>query len=103
MDSCEHLTHAEEQMRDLLRVINDHLKLYEPEEDAYGSLLSVAHHLTEGLREYPRSAARKGDYRFRKSDPGHIPVSRQVRDDLRRLKQMREGRPFNYSVLQAWV
>ncbi len=49
--SCEHLTQAEEQMRDLLRVINDHLRLYEPEEDAYGSLLSVAHHLNEGLRE----------------------------------------------------
>ena len=49
--SCEHLTQAEEQMRDLLHVINDHLRLYEPEEDAYGSLLSVAHHLNEGLRE----------------------------------------------------
>ncbi len=51
MASCEHLTHAEEQMRDLLRIINDHLRSYEPEEDAYGSLLSVAHHLNEGLRE----------------------------------------------------
>ena len=51
MASCEHLTHAEEQMRDLLRIINDHLRSSEPEEDAYGSLLSIAHHLNEGLRE----------------------------------------------------
>ena len=45
MASCEHLVHAEEQMRDLLCVINDHLKLYDPDEDTYGSLLSVAHHI----------------------------------------------------------
>ena len=51
MASCEHLVHAEEQMRDLLCVINDHLKLYDPDEDTYGSLLSVAHHMNEGLRE----------------------------------------------------
>ena len=51
MASCEHLVHAEEQMRDLLHVVNDHLKLYDPDEDAYSSLLSVAHHVNEGLRE----------------------------------------------------
>ena len=48
---CEHLIHAEEQMRELLCVINDHLKLYDPDEEAYGSLLSVAYHMNEGLRE----------------------------------------------------
>ena len=51
MASCEHLVHAEEQMRDLLGVINEHLKLYDPNENTYGSLLSVAHHVNEGLRE----------------------------------------------------
>ena len=51
MASCEHLVQAEEQMRETLRMINDHLKLYDPDEDAYGSLLSVAHHVNEGLRE----------------------------------------------------
>ena len=51
MAPCEHLIHAEEQMRELLCVINDHLKLYDPDEDTYGSLLSVAYHMNEGLRE----------------------------------------------------
>ncbi len=51
VDSCEHLVQAEEQIRNLLCIINDHLKLYEPDDDAFGSLLSVAHHLSEGMRE----------------------------------------------------
>ena len=51
MAPCEHLIHAEERMRELLCVINDHLKLYDPDEDPYGSLLSVAYHMNEGLRE----------------------------------------------------
>ena len=51
MAPCEHLIHAEEQMRELLCVINDHLKLYDPDEDTYSSLLSVAYHMNEGLRE----------------------------------------------------
>ncbi len=51
MVPCEHLIHAEERMRELLCVINDHLKLYDPDEAPYGSLLSVAHHMNEGLRE----------------------------------------------------
>lgn len=51
MASCEHLGSAEEQMRDLLRMVNDHLKQYDPDEDAYGSLLAVAHHINEAFRE----------------------------------------------------
>lgn len=51
MASCEHLWSAEEKTRDLLRMVNDHLKLYDPDEDAYGSLLAVAHHLNEAFRE----------------------------------------------------
>jgi hypothetical protein len=38
-------------MRSLLSVINDHLKLHDTEEEAYGSLLAVAHHINEALRE----------------------------------------------------
>jgi hypothetical protein len=51
MASCEHLCNTEEQLRDLLAVINDHLKLYDTEEDAYGSLLAVAYHVNEALHE----------------------------------------------------
>ena len=36
---------------DLLSMINDHLKLHDTEEDAYGSLLAVAYHTNEALRE----------------------------------------------------
>lgn len=51
MASCDHLCNAEEQLRDLLNIINDHLKLHEVEEEAYGSLLTVAYHINEALRE----------------------------------------------------
>ena len=51
MGLCNHLCDAEEQMRSLLSTINDHLKLHDTEEDAYGSLLAVAYHTNEALRE----------------------------------------------------
>jgi hypothetical protein len=51
MASCDHLCNAEEQLRDLLAVINDHLKLHDPDEEAYGSLLAVAYHVNEALHE----------------------------------------------------
>lgn len=51
MGLCNHLCDAEEQMRSLLSVVNDHLKLHNTEEEAYGSLLAVAHHINEALRE----------------------------------------------------
>jgi hypothetical protein len=51
MGPCDHLYDAEEQMRSLLSVINDHLKLHDTDEEAYGSLLAVAYHMNEALRE----------------------------------------------------
>lgn len=51
MASCEHLCTTEEQLRDVLTVINDHLKLYNTDEEAYGSLLAVAFHVNEALHE----------------------------------------------------
>ena len=51
MASCDHLCNVEEQLRELLGVVNDHLKLHEPEEDAYGSLLAIAFHVNEALHE----------------------------------------------------
>jgi hypothetical protein len=51
MGLCEHLYDAEEQMRSLLSMVNDHLKLHDTEEIAYGSLLAVAYHMNEALRE----------------------------------------------------
>ena len=51
MASCDHLCSTEEQMRDLLAVVNDHLKLHDTDEEAYGSLLAVAYHLNEALHE----------------------------------------------------
>jgi hypothetical protein len=51
MASCDHLCNAEEQLRELLAVVNDHLKLHDPDEDAYGSLLAVAYHVNEALHE----------------------------------------------------
>ena len=49
MASCDHLCSTEEQMRDLLAVVNDHLKLHDTDEEAYGSLLAVAYRLNESL------------------------------------------------------
>ena len=51
MGLCNHLCDAEEQMRSLLSVINDHLKLHDTEEEAYDYLLAVAYHINEALRE----------------------------------------------------
>jgi hypothetical protein len=51
MASCDHLCNAEEQLRDLLAVINDHLKLHDTDEEAYSSLLAVAFHVNEALHE----------------------------------------------------
>jgi hypothetical protein len=51
MGLCDHLCDAEEQMRSLLSVLNDHLKLHSTEEEAYGSLLAAAYHMNEALRE----------------------------------------------------
>ena len=51
MASCDHLCTVEEQLRELLVIVNDHLKMHEPDEDAYGSLLAVAFHVNEALHE----------------------------------------------------
>ncbi len=51
MGLCNHLCDAEEQMRRLLAMINDHLKVHDPEEEAYDSLLAVAYHMNQALRE----------------------------------------------------
>jgi hypothetical protein len=51
MASCDHLCNVEEHLRELLAVVNDHLKQHEPEEEAYGSLLAVAYHVNEALHE----------------------------------------------------
>lgn len=72
MASCEHLWSAEEQMRDLLRMVNEHLKQYDPDEDAYGSLLAVAHHVNEACRElsYLLNQAEEAEDPFEK-EVGH--------------------------------
>jgi hypothetical protein len=72
MASCEHLCTAEEQMRGLLRTINDHLKLHDPDEEAYSSLLAIAHHVNEALRElsYLLDQAEEVDESFEK-EIGH--------------------------------
>ena len=72
MASCEHLCTAEEQMRDLLRTVNDHLKLHDPDEEAYSSLLAIAHHVNEALRElsYLLDQAEEVDESFEK-EIGH--------------------------------
>ncbi len=72
MASCEHLWSAEEQMRDLLRMVNEHLKQYDPDEEAYGSLLAVAHHVHEAFRElsYLIDQAEETDDPFEK-EVGH--------------------------------
>lgn len=51
MASCDHLCNTEEQLRELLAVVNDHLKLHDTDEDAYSSLLAVAFHVNEALHE----------------------------------------------------
>ena len=73
MASCDHLCNAEEQMRDLLGVINDHLKLHDTDEEAYGSLLTVAYHINEGLRElsYLLDQAEDSDGETLQKEVGH--------------------------------
>lgn len=70
---CEHLVHAEEQLRELLHVINDHLRSYDPDEAAYGTLLSVAHHINEGLHElsYVLDRAEESDAQALGTEVGH--------------------------------
>ena len=51
MASCDHLCTVEEQLRELLAIVNDHLKMHEPDEDVYGSLLAVTFHVNEALHE----------------------------------------------------
>lgn len=71
--ACEHLVHAEERLRELLHVIHDHLTSYDPDEDAYGTLLSVAHHINEALRElgYALDQAEGPDPQGMGSEVGH--------------------------------
>jgi hypothetical protein len=73
MASCDHLCNAEEQLRDLLSMINDHLKLHEVEEEAYGSLLTVAYHMNEALRElsYLLDQAEEVDSEMPQKEIGH--------------------------------
>lgn len=73
MASCDHLCNAEEQLRDLLSMVNDHLKLHEVEEEAYGSLLTVAYHLHEALRElsYLLDQAEEGESEAPQKEIGH--------------------------------
>ncbi|MGH8006537.1 MAG: hypothetical protein ACREQ3_05965 [Candidatus Binatia bacterium] len=73
MASCEHLCNTEEQLRDLLAVINDHLKLYNTEEEAYGSLLAVAYHMNEALHElsYLLDQAEEADTEIPQKEIGH--------------------------------
>jgi hypothetical protein len=73
MASCDHLCNAEEQLRELLTTINDHLKLHEVEEEAYGSLLTVAYHVNEALRElsYLLDQAEEADNEVVQKEIGH--------------------------------
>ncbi len=73
MASCDHLCNAEEQLRELLGTINDHLKLHETDEEAYGSLLAVAYHISEALRElgYLLDQAEEADAENHQKEIGH--------------------------------
>jgi len=73
MASCDHLCSTEEQMRDLLAVVNDHLKLHDTDEEAYGSLLAVAYHLNEALHElsYLLDQAEEADADNPQKEIGH--------------------------------
>jgi len=73
MASCDHLCNAEEQLRELLGTINDHLKLHEVDEDAYGSLLAVAYHVSEALRElsYLLDQAEEAEVENHQKEVGH--------------------------------
>lgn len=73
MASCDHLCNTEEQLRELLGTINDHLKLHETDEEAYGSLLAVAYHISEALRElsYLLDQAEEADAENHQKEIGH--------------------------------
>lgn len=73
MASCDHLCNAEEQLRDLLAVVNDHLKLHDTDEDAYSSLLAVAFHISEALHElsYLLDQAEDADAENPQKEVGH--------------------------------
>jgi hypothetical protein len=71
--SCDHLCNAEEQLRELLGIVNDHLKLHDTDEEAYGSLLAVAYHINEALHElgYLLDQAEEGDAATPTKEVGH--------------------------------
>ena len=73
MASCDHLCNTEEQLRDLLAVINDHLKLHDPDEEAYSSLLAVAFHVNEALHElsYLLDQAEDAEAEHAQKEVGH--------------------------------
>ena len=73
MASCDHLCNTEEQLRDLLGVINDHLKLHDTDEEAYSSLLAVAFHINEALHElsYLLDQAEEVDVENPQKEVGH--------------------------------
>jgi hypothetical protein len=73
MASCDHLCNTEEQLRDLLGVINDHLKLHDTDEEAYSSLLAVAFHINEALHElsYLLDQAEEVDVENTQKEVGH--------------------------------
>jgi hypothetical protein len=73
MASCDHLCNTEEQLRELLAVVNDHLKLHEPDEDAYSSLLAVAFHVNEALHElsYLLDQAEEAEDAHAQKEVGH--------------------------------
>ena len=49
MASCDHLCNVEEQLRELLVVVNDHLTLHEPAEGGFGSVWAIAFHGNEAV------------------------------------------------------
>jgi len=73
MASCDHLCNSEEQLRELLGTVNDHLKLHEIDEEAYSSLLAVAFHINEALRElsYLLDQAEETDVENHQKEIGH--------------------------------
>jgi hypothetical protein len=73
MASCDHLCNSEEQLRELLGTINDHLKLHDIDEEAYSSLLAVAFHVNEALRElsYLLDQAEEADAENHQKEIGH--------------------------------
>jgi hypothetical protein len=73
MASCDHLCNTEEQLRELLGTINDHLKLHDIDEEAYSSLLAVAFHINEALRElsYLLDQAEEADVENHQKEIGH--------------------------------